>query len=157
MGKLCNAYSVHQATKWILNDYHVSYRSRLMSLQLLLLMYVYKINDIIFFIQSYQHPSMCFNIAEYIQFSTSNTRLSSSQKMIHHKCSSNIAQNFYFHRLPRLWNSLPRIDLSFPIYTIKRKLYNYMWEHFIQNFDDTNVCSFHYNCPCCHCVTAELI
>ena len=37
-----------QATKWILNDHHVSYRSCLMSLQLLPLMYVYEINNIIF-------------------------------------------------------------------------------------------------------------
>ena len=49
---------------------------------------------------------------------------------------------------------MPRKDLSLPICTIKSKLYNYMWEHFIQNFDDTNVHSFQYNFPCCHGVTA---
>ena len=119
-------------------------------------MYVYEINNIIFFIKSYQHPSTCFNIAKYVQFSTSNTKFGSSQKMIHHRCSSNITQNFYSHHLPRLCNSLPKIDLSLPICIIKRKLYNYMWKLFIQNFDDTNVYCFHYNCPCGHYVTASM-
>ena len=143
-----------QATKWILNDYHVSYRSCLMSLQLLPLMYVYNINDIIFFIDPYQPPSTYFNIAEHVQFITSNTRFGSSQTMIHHRCLSNTTQKFYFHHLPRLWNSLPRIDLTLPICTIKHKLYNYKWEHFIGNFDDTNEHSLQYNCPFCHCDTA---
>jgi len=100
-----------QTTKWILNDYHTPYRTRL---QLLQLMYA-QINDILLFIKSYKHPSLCFNISEFVQFSTCNTRFGSSQKMIHHKCSSNMAQNFYFHRLPRLWNFFPKIDLSLPI------------------------------------------
>jgi len=38
---------------------------------------------------------------------------------------------FYFHCLPRLWNSFPKIDLSLPIQAIKHKLNNYMWEHFL--------------------------
>ena len=36
-----------------------------------------------------------------------------------------------------------KLDLSFPICIIKCKLYNYLWKHFIQNFDDTNVHSSH--------------
>ena len=47
--------------------------------------------------------------------------------------------------------------LSLPTCIIKHKIYNYMWKNFIQNFHDTNnVHSFHYNCPCCHCVTASM-
>ena len=34
-----------QATKWILNDYQSLYRSRLITLHLLSLMYVYEMND----------------------------------------------------------------------------------------------------------------
>ena len=60
-----------QATKWILNDYQLSYRCRLMSLHLLPLIYIYELNDIIFSIKSYKQPwpSLHFNINEYIKFS----------------------------------------------------------------------------------------
>ena len=128
-------------------------RSRLVSLHLLPLMYVYELNDIMFFIKSIKLPSSHFNIKDYIKFSTSNTRFGSSDKMTHYRSSSSISQNFYFHRLPRLWNSLPHIDLSLPINTIKYKLHKFMWNHFTEQFDDSNVHSFHYLCPCCHCST----
>ena len=75
-----------QATKWILNDYQSSYRCRLMSLHLLPLMYIYELNDIIFFIKSHKQPSSHFNINEYIKFSTPSTRSDSSDKMVHHRC-----------------------------------------------------------------------
>jgi len=115
-----------EATKWILNDYLLSHRYRLMSLHLLPLMYIYELNDVIFFIKSHKQPSSHFNINDYINFSTSlsltSTRSGSSDKMVHYRCSSNFLQNFYFHRLPTLWNSLPRIDLSLSTSAIKDKL-----------------------------------
>ena len=144
-----------RATKWILNDYQSSYRSRLVTLHLLPFMYVYEVNDIMFFIKSYKQQSSHFNITEYVQFSSSNMHFGSSEKMIHHRCSSNIAWNFYFHRLPHIWNSLPKMDLSLSTNTIKHKLYNLMWDHFIQQFNDSNDHSLHYFYPCCHCSTAS--
>ena len=73
-----------RATKRILNDYQSSYRSRLVTLHLLPLMYVYEMNDIMFFIKSYKQQSSHFNITEYVQFSTSNKRFGASEKMVHH-------------------------------------------------------------------------
>ena len=102
-------------------------------------------SDIMFFIKSYKQQSSHFNITEYVQFSSSNTHFGLSKKMIHHRCSSSIAWNFYFHRLSRIWNSLPKIDLSLSTNTIKHKLYNFLWDHFKQ----------HYLCPCCHCSTVS--
>ena len=61
------------ATKWILNDYQSSYRSRLVTLHLFPLMYVYEMNDVMFFIKSYKQQSSHFSITEYVQFSSSNT------------------------------------------------------------------------------------
>ena len=144
-----------RATKWILNDYQSSYRSRLVTLHLLSLMYVYEMNDIMFFIKSYKQQSSHFNITECVQFSSSNTHFGLSKKIIHHRCSSNIAWNFYFHRLPHIWSSLPKMDLSLSTNTIKHQLYNFMWDHFIQQFNDSNVHSLHHLCPCCHCSTAS--
>ena len=58
-----------RATKYILNDYSSDYKSCLMNLKLLPLMYIYEINDICFFIKSYQSPSSHFNIHDHVTFS----------------------------------------------------------------------------------------
>ena len=110
--------------------------------------YVYENNDIIFFIKFYKEPTTHLNINDYLQFSFSNTRFGSSSKLIHHRCSTNLTQNFYFHHLPRLWNSLPAIDLTKPANTIKQKLYI---EEFLQEFRDNNANTYHYLCPCSCC------
>ena len=51
-----------RATKYILNDYNSSYKSRLIQLKLLPLMYLFDFNDLIFFIKSYKSPSHHFDI-----------------------------------------------------------------------------------------------
>ena len=115
-----------RATKYILNDYYSSYKSRLMKLKLFPLIYIFEINDIMFFIKSYKSSSPThFNIHDYIEIRNSNTRSSTFTKMTHQRSSSNIFHNSYFCRLPRLWNSLPPIDLSSPTNTIKYKLLHF--------------------------------
>ena len=136
-----------RATKYILNDYCSSYKSRLLNLKLLPLMYIYELNDVIFFIKSYKSSFKHFNINDYIKFSESNTRSGTTSKMIHHRGSSNISHNSYFCRLPRLWNSLPPIDLTLPIPTIKHKLFIFLWNHFTKYLNENSVCTY----PCCHC------
>ena len=42
---------------YILNDYNISYKSRLLQLKLLRLMYLFDFNNLLFFIKSYKHPS----------------------------------------------------------------------------------------------------
>ena len=106
-----------RATKFILNDYTTDYKSRLIKLNLLPLMYIYELSDILFFVKSIQSPCNGFNITdpELTSFLTSATR--SSGIKLHHKYSSNVTTlNSYFFRLR---NSLPVIDLSLPINTIK--------------------------------------
>ena len=138
-----------RATKYILNDYESSYKSRL--LHLLPLMYMFELNDLNFFIKSYKSASSHFNINDYINFRTSITRSSTSHKMIHQCSSSTLSHHFYFCRLPRLWNSLPPIDLTLPTTKIVVFVKTFLWSHFVNNFDSDNVCIFHYLCPCCHC------
>ena len=36
----------------------------------------------------------------------------------------------YFCRLPRLWNSLPSVDISLSTNTIKQKVHKFLWKHF---------------------------
>jgi len=112
-----------------------------MTLKMLPLMYTYEINDILYFSKSYKSPTTYFNINNYLQFSSSNTRLGSSMKLVHHRCSTNLAQHFYFHRIPRLRNSLPIVHLTAQLETIIHKLYIHIWNHFLQEFDDSNTTS----------------
>ena len=107
--------------KYILNDYNSSYKSRLIQLKLLPLMYLFDFNDLIFFIKSYKSHSHHFDINNYISFSHSSTRSSSNNKLTHIKSTCNLDRHFYFCRLPRQWNALPIINLNYPSTRLKIK------------------------------------
>ena len=76
-----------RATKYILNDYTSCYKTRLIKLRLLPLMYLFEIQDILFAIKSIKTPSSHFDITNYIVFSSANTRSGASNKLIlpHHQ------------------------------------------------------------------------
>ena len=84
-------------------------------------MYIYELTDILFFIKSLKTPTYSFDITKYVSFTRHNTR-SSDTKLCHQVSTNNITANSYFFRLPRLWNSLPIVDLSLPYNVIKKKL-----------------------------------
>ena len=125
----------------------IIYKLRLVTLQLLPLMYLYKINDIMFF----------------IKFTRNNLHISTSLNIF------NLGPLIHDLVHPKRWSitdippallrtftfivSLPKTDLSLSTNIIKHKLYNFMWDHFIQQFNDSNVHTFHYLCPYCHCST----
>ena len=78
-----------RATKYILQDYTADYKTRLINLQLLPLMYTYilEISDIMFFINSVKNPTPSFNINALISYSSNRTR-SNGVKLnhtIHHQ------------------------------------------------------------------------
>ena len=110
----------------------------LVKIKSLLLMYIYELNDILFFIKSCKSPSPHFNIHHYITFSNFATRSSEHSKLLHIKCFSNNSRHFYFCRIPRLWNAFPHITVNLPLPTIKKKLY-ILWHHFISNYDSCHV------------------
>ena len=115
-------------------------------------MMILEINDILFFIKSLKEPSEYFDISRYVSFSSGPTRLSSHLKLRHASAATNnSSRNFYFNRLPRLWNSLPLLDIDQSIPTLKFKLYQLFWSHFTAKFDPANICSYHFLCPCAHC------
>ena len=131
----------HRATKYILNDYASSYRSRLIHLSLLPLMYIYELNDIMFFIKSLKRPTISFKITNYVSFSSGTTRSSINCKLVHKRSRLNTNRHFYFNRLPRLWNTLPPINLSHSISTVKSML---LKSHFLNHFNPDIPCSFHF-------------
>ena len=92
-----------RASKFILNDYTSSYKSRLIQLSLLPLMYQYELNDLLFFIKSYNSPSECFDIRRFVHFRSSSTRSSSASKLVHQISANNNERHFYFCRISRLW------------------------------------------------------
>ena len=140
-----------RSTKYILNDYTSDYKTSLLKLKLLPLMYLLDLSDVLFFIKSIKLPSDNFNILHFVSFSSSNTRPSSHNKLNHNYSRTNKIRNSYFVRLPRLWNSLPPIDLNQSFSCIKTYIYNYLWKHFEANFNQFNPCTFHYSCTCSNC------
>ena len=60
-----------RATKFILNNYDSNYKTRLLTLKLLPLMYLLELQDIIFTVKSLKYPTKGFNILHHISFSTS--------------------------------------------------------------------------------------
>ena len=94
------------------------------------------------------------NSTKWFQIKTESqaqTRSSVHNKLKHHLHTSISNRNSYFHCLPRLWNALPIFDINLSIATIKARLKAYMWNHFVDNFDDDNPCTYHYLCPCSKC------
>ena len=54
----------------LLNIYSITmeYKNRLLDLHILPLMYIYEINDIMFFVKSYKKPLPHFDIRDFITF-----------------------------------------------------------------------------------------
>ena len=140
-----------RATKYILNDLTSDYKSRLIQTQLLPLTYILDLNDVMFFIKSLRNHHDGFIINNYIKFVTGNTRSASSNKLHQARSTNNTHNNFYFNRLPRIWNALPTIDLNEHPTRIKNKLSKYLWKHFLNNFNPAITCSFSILCPCINC------
>ena len=141
-----------RVTKFILNNYHLDYKSRLSQCHVLPLMYFFELNDILFLVKSLKSPTPAFNIYDYVTFNTSATRSGTFNKLIHKYAHTNQARHFFFNRIVRLWNSLPTINLNLTTNTIKSILYNHFWldfwSHFHQHFNSNNVHTFYYLCPC---------
>ena len=141
-----------RATKFILNDYDSDYKSRLITLNVLPLMMRYELADILFFIKSLKNPTANFNITDFVIFSCSSTRSSTHNKLQHVRQFNNRDRHFYFCRLPRLWNSLPPLNIESSVASLKRQLKSIFYNHFLENFDSSNPCTYHYSCPCCKCM-----
>ena len=137
-----------RATKYILNDYTSSYKSRLNQLNILPLI---KLQDLMFLIKSLKSPTDSFNIDNHITFASSTTRSGTYQKLVHSRTSTTIQRHFYFNRIIRLYNHLLVIDLSLSINTINNHITNYFWTHFTDNFNSERACIYHFLCPRYRC------
>ena len=92
-----------RATKYIVSDSSLDYFGRLVSLQLLPLMYFYELLDLLLLIQSLKSPDSSFDIKNYITFSSHGTRSGSCSKILLSHNSTNRSRHFYFYGVARLW------------------------------------------------------
>jgi len=58
------------ATKYLLHDYTSSYKTHLIKLRILPLMYLFELQNILFAIKSIKKQTKQFNIHDYINFSS---------------------------------------------------------------------------------------
>lgn len=140
-----------RATKFITNDYAADYKERLKRLKLLPLMHWYELQDIMFLVKTIKNPPDNFNVYDHLSFSSSTTRAASLHHMKAKFCRLSVTRHFYFNRVTRLWNSLPKINLSLSETSIRKHVRDHLWNHFTQFFNPSNACTFHTVCPCSNC------
>ena len=114
-------------------------------------MYIFELNDLLFFIKSTKNPSPHFDVTKWIQLTNNVTRSSAHLKLVHKCTKDNLSRHFYFNCLPCLQNSLPPISLELSTAALKHQLINIFWSIFSSYFDSNNYCTYHVMCPCASC------
>ena len=106
-----------------------------------------------FLVSLVKNPSPHFNILNYFTFChhSISTRSATKTKLQLSFSSSSLVHHSFFHRLPRLWNSLPEIDLSRSIVSIKQFVTERLIDHFNDHFNPDDPCTYHFLCPCYRC------
>jgi len=143
------------ATKYMLHDYISDYKTRLTSLQILPLMYMYWMDllDILFLVKCLKDETdtCTVGIFKFISFVESSTRTGTTRRLKHNYCHTSTSRHFYFNCVVLLWSSLPSSDLQQNFPTIKHKVMAHLWDHFHKFFDASNTCKLSYFCPCSKC------
>ena len=80
-----------RATKFILGDYSMNYKSRLINLKLLPLMYINELTETLLAVKSFKKRTNTFDIPQYLQFNELTTTYScrSSNTKLCYKIYSN--------------------------------------------------------------------
>ena len=78
----------------------MSYRERLIELQLFPLMYYLDLQDVLFLLKCIKYPPDNFDVFSYISFCKSNTRSSSMGKLKYVYKRLSTTRHFYFNRVP---------------------------------------------------------
>ena len=95
----------HCATKFILDVYDSNYKTWLLILKLLPLMYLFELQDILFNVKSRKCPTKGF--IQYILFSSSYTQSSSSNKLKHPSHTNNSIKHLFLMPSPLLTYIFP--------------------------------------------------
>jgi len=141
-----------RATSFILQHSSLTYRERLITLELLPLSLWLELHDVLFLVKQMKNPSDNFNIFDHVGFVKSCTRSATKHHLIHNFTRTSAARHFYFNRVVRIWNHLPEICLDDSFAVIKHKVTKYFWTYFMTTFNSNDACSYHLCCPCPSCV-----
>ncbi len=110
-----------RATKYIFCDYSDSYKQRLTTLGMLpLYLWIY---CSWWLKTSSNHKITLISSTTF----TSSSKLGSNHKLAHNYTRCNKARHFYFNRVVRLWNEMPRINLNMSYREIKNLLLKFFW------------------------------
>ena len=111
--------------------------------KLLPLMYIFELQDILLLLNHLNillKASTFYSsyILQQLHFTVATFHL--VQHLSH---TNNLTRHLFFHRLPRprprLWNTIPIINLHLPMVIIKLKLKECFWNHFVSNFNDNDL------------------
>ena len=141
-----------RATKYLLNDYVIDYKSRLRQLNILPLSLWFDLRDIMFLIKCLQNNNEDnFNIYDYVKFTSGRTRSSGVKLAINYTRTSSY-RHFYFNRIVLIYNAISSVvNLSDSYYTIQYKVVLFLWSFFDSHFNPYDTCSYHLVCPCNSC------
>ena len=148
----CFEHIQRQVTKFILNNFYISYKTSLLELNLLPFMHIFNIQDI--FLQS-----SLLSLPQEILTSLTTSHFLKHKPDLPFTTNSNIT--FTLATLIEFIFSLPSssVECSFCLcyqplnchHQSQTKSLQYMWNHFVDNFDDDKPCTYHYLCPCSKC------
>lgn len=140
-----------RATRFIVGGNSLSYRDRLINLNLLPLSLWLELQDVLFLVKSLQAPADNFDITQYISFATNRTRAATNMNLSIPYNRTSTSRHFYFSRVCRLWNAMPQVDLDASFVSIKTKLKKFFTDYFIHHFNQDRFCTYHVCCPCSAC------
>ncbi len=139
-----------KATKFILSYYSNDYKSRLLELSTLPLMYWLEIQDIMLLIKTH--------LMQMTYTSTLSLLTTGQEQMVSNL--STISRGWQLRETSfssvsfgsGMRSQRGVLDLESSVSTNKTHLTEYLWEHFSDNLDPNNLCTFHFLCPCYKCI-----
>ena len=100
--------------------------------------------SLVSFVTNQLDPPTEFNTLDYISFSLYSIQ-SGSTHQPNHSCFFNITSHLLPLSSPLLWTSLQLMDLDLlALPSIKSKLRQHLWSHFIIHFDEQNPSTSHF-------------
>ena len=143
-----------------LRNSNLSYRDRLIKLNLLPLNYWLEYLDLVFFFKCLHgdiNLTRSFNY--YFSLVTSQTRHAASGLNFKlHKSRTSTFRDFYINRIIILWNSLPNaIKQAESLDSFKRKIKSFYFNRLNNVFDGNNFSSFKVICPKCRRVNTHTV
>ncbi len=144
-----------RATKYILLNYEMDYKSRLSALNMLPLCYTLEIKDLLFLYKCINNQ-YDFSIHNVLDIRYTNTRLNNGPTIISSFARTETYKTFYSNRIVKLWNLLPIEIKQLECINSNASLFkSHIKRHykclFDMNFDTENLCTWvtHCRCPIC--------